>query len=53
MEYRDLLREIESRFDYLKYHSKNLTKKQELAISELQDYIHELTKLVRENNEKL
>lgn len=45
MKYSDIIRDIDSIFDYFRQHSKNLTKKQELKLQELQDLIHELRKI--------
>lgn len=42
MKYSDIIREIDSIFDYFKFHNKNLTKTQEHKLIELQDLIHEL-----------
>ena len=42
MKYSDIIREIDCIFDFFRQHSKNLTKKQELKLQELQDLIHEL-----------
>jgi hypothetical protein len=42
MKYSDIIREIDSIFDYFKFHNKNLTKVQEQKLIELQDLIHEL-----------
>lgn len=42
MKYSDIIRDIDSIFDYFRQHCKNLTKKQELKLQELQDLIHEL-----------
>lgn len=45
MKYSDIIRDIDNIFDYFRQHSKNLTKKQELELQELQDLIHELRKI--------
>lgn len=42
MKYSEIIREIDAIFDYFKFHSKNLTKKQEWKLQELQDLIHEM-----------
>ena len=42
MKYSEIIREIDNIFDYFKFHSKNLTKKQEWTLQELQDLIHEM-----------
>lgn len=44
MKYDDIIREIDSIFDYFRFHNKNLTKTQEQKLLELQDLIHELRK---------
>jgi hypothetical protein len=44
MKYSDIIREIDSIFDYFRFHNKNLTKTQEQKLLELQDLIHELRK---------
>jgi hypothetical protein len=44
MKYSDIIREIDSIFDYFRFHDKNLTKTQEQKLLELQDLIHELRK---------
>lgn len=42
MKYSDIIRDIDSIFDYFRWHNKNLTKTQEEKLQELQDLIHEL-----------
>lgn len=42
MKYSDIIRDIDSIFDYFRQHNKNLTKTQEMKLQELQDLIHEL-----------
>lgn len=42
MKYSDIIRDIDSIFDYFRQHSKNLTKTQALKLQELQDLIHDL-----------
>lgn len=42
MKYSNIIREIDSIFDYFKFHNKNLTKTQECKLIKLQDLIHEL-----------
>lgn len=42
MKYSEIIREIDSIFDYFRFHSKNLTKTQERKLQELQDLIHEM-----------
>lgn len=44
MKYSDIIREIDSIFDYFRFHNKNLTKTQEQKLLELQNLIHELRK---------
>lgn len=44
MKYSNIIREIDSIFDYFEFHNKNLTKTQEQKLIELQDLIHELRK---------
>lgn len=44
MKYSNIIREIDSIFDYFRFHNKNLTKTQEQKLLELQDLIHELRK---------
>lgn len=44
MKYSDIIREIDSIFDYFRFHNKNLTKTQEQKLLELQDLICELRK---------
>lgn len=44
MKYSDIIRDIDSIFDYFRQHSKNLTKEQGQKLQELQDLIHELRK---------
>lgn len=44
MKYSDIIRDIDSIFDYFRQRNKNLTKTQELKLQELQDLIHELRK---------
>lgn len=44
MKYSDIICEIDSIFDYFRFHNKNLTKTQEQKLLELQDLIHELRK---------
>lgn len=44
MKYSDIIHEIDSIFDYFRFHNKNLTKTQEQKLLELQDLIHELRK---------
>lgn len=42
MKYSDIIRDIDSIFDYFRFHNKNLTKTQEMKLQELQDLIHEM-----------
>ena len=42
MKYNDIIREIDSIFDYFQFHNRNLTKIQEQKLQELQDFIHVL-----------
>lgn len=42
MKYSEIIREIDSIFEYFRFHSKNLTKTQEWKLQELQDLIHEM-----------
>lgn len=44
MKYSNIIREIDSIFDYFRFHNKNLTKTQEQKLLELQNLIHELRK---------
>nr|DAF27286.1 MAG TPA: hypothetical protein [Caudoviricetes sp.] len=45
MKYSDIIRDIDSIFDYFRQRDKNLTKVQERKLQELQDLIHELRKI--------
>lgn len=45
MKYSDIIRQIDDIFDYFRFHSKNLTKTQEMKLQELQNLIHEMRKL--------
>lgn len=40
----EIIYEIDSIFDYFRFHNKNLTKTQEQKLEELQNLIHELRK---------
>lgn len=42
MKYSEIIREIDSIFDYFRFHNKNLTKTQEMKLQELQNLIHKL-----------
>lgn len=42
MKYSDIIREIDSIFDYFRSHNKNLTKTQEMKLQELQNLIHKM-----------
>lgn len=42
MKYSEIIREIDVIFDYFKFHSKNLTKTQEMKLQELQNLIHKM-----------
>lgn len=44
MKYSNIIREIDSIFDYFRFHNKNLTKTQKQKLLELQNLIHELRK---------
>ena len=45
MKYSDIIRDIDSVFDYFRQRNKNLTKEQGQKLQELQDLIHELRKI--------
>lgn len=49
VEYTRLQEETNAIFDYFKFHSKNLTKKQEWKLQELQDLIHEMGSFYNEH----
>lgn len=48
-EYTRLQEETDAIFNYFKFHSKNLTKKQEWKLQELQDLIHEMRRFHNEH----
>lgn len=53
MKYSELLQAIENNLDYLKHHNKNLTKRQEYAVYDLQDLVHELNRKIQESGVQL
>lgn len=42
MKYSEIIREIDSIFDYFRFYNKNLTKTQEMKLQELQNLIHKM-----------
>ena len=53
MKYSEIVSTIDKNLDYLKHHNKNMTKAQDYAVMELQDAIHELFVLIRNNDIKI